>query len=269
MCILTSVIHITSNRQIKLHIKNHHFMNGGILMSYILKTLELSKHYNNVFAVNSVNINIKKGEIYGLVGRNGAGKTTIMKMIAGLTIPSRGSFELFDSKDLNQQRGKIGCIIETPALYDNMTAEQNLDIMMSILPENPQFNVNSTLNIVGLQEVKNKKVRKFSLGMKQRLGIALSLLGSPEFLILDEPINGLDPIGIKDLRELILKLNQNFGLTILISSHILGELFKLASSYGIISNGKLVAELHSEDIERLSLKIENMEEYIIGLMEAR
>ena len=238
-------------------------------MSHVLKTFYLSKQYKQVLAVDSVCINIKKGEIYGLVGQNGAGKTTIMKMIAGLTRPSSGEFELFGSNMLNRQRVKIGYIIELPALYDTMTAKQNLNIMRSLLPSDPRFDVDSVLEIVGLHGAGNKRVRHFSHGMKQRLGIALSLLGSPEFLVLDEPINGLDPIGMREFRELIVKLNSEYGLTILISSHILGELFRLVTCYGVIANGKLVAELRGDSLEKLSLNDEKLEEYIINLMEGQ
>ena len=235
-------------------------------MSLVLKTSNLSKKYKDVFAVDSDCININRGEIYGLVGQNGAGKTTVMKMIAGLIRPSGGQLELFGSTALNCQRAKIGYIIETPSLYSTMTARQNLDVMLSLLPGNPRFSINSVLDIVGLQGTGSKKVSQFSHGMKQRLGIAMSLIGSPEFLILDEPINGLDPIGMNEFRGIIHRLNREYGLTILISSHILSELFKLVTCYGVIAGGKLVAELSDTDIKAFSLDDKSLENYIVKLM---
>ncbi|MDR0500540.1 MAG: ATP-binding cassette domain-containing protein [Coriobacteriales bacterium] len=233
----------------------------------ILRTYELTKQYRHETAVDSVNMTINRGDIYGLIGKNGAGKTTLMKLISGLASPTSGKIELFGSTNLTEQRAKIGCLIETPALYDHMTAIQNLNMIKTILKTTIRFDVNEVLDIVGLKDVGKKKVSKFSLGMKQRLGVALALMGSPEFLILDEPINGLDPLGIKELRELLLKLNKEFGLTILISSHILSELFKLASCYGIIANGKLVAEITQQEVENNSFNEKSMEESLLKLME--
>lgn len=233
----------------------------------VLSTYNLSKTYKDFFAVVDVNMNIKSGEIYGLIGRNGAGKTTLMKMITGLVTPTSGNIELYGSGKLDQERRKIGSVIEAPALYDNMTAKQNLDIFSALLPDKPRFDMVKVLDIVGLNNVERKKVKQYSLGMKQRLGIAIALLGSPEFLILDEPINGLDPIGIKEFREIIVNLNREYGLTILISSHILGELFKLVTCYGVIAEGKIVAELRNEDFDQLGIKSEGREAYLIGLME--
>lgn len=238
-------------------------------MFIVLQTQNLSKAFHRELAVDNVNLNISQGEIYGLVGPNGAGKTTIMRMIAGLARPTGGSLTLFGTDDLEAARKKIGSIIEIPTFYDHMTAQQNLDIMLTLLPKNPRFDVSAVLNIVGLQNTGRKKVKHFSLGMRQRLGIAMALLGSPELLILDEPINGLDPIGIREIRELILKLNREYRLTILISSHILSELFRLVTCYGIISQGRLVTELHREEIEAHSESAEMLEEYLITWMEGR
>lgn len=238
-------------------------------MFIVLKTENLCKAYHQELAVDHVNLNIPKGEIYGLVGPNGAGKTTIMRMIVGLAKPSQGSIALFGTDDLEAARKRIGSIIEIPTFYDNMTALQNLDMMLTLLPKNPRFDIAQVLEIAGLKNTGKKKVKHFSLGMRQRLGIAMALLGSPELLILDEPINGLDPIGIREIRELILQLNRDYGLTILISSHILSELFKLVTCYGIISQGKLVTELHQADIAAHSETAEMLEEYLITWMEGK
>lgn len=235
-------------------------------MSYVLKTQNIEKKYKHNIAAKQVNMHIKKGEIYGLIGSNGSGKTTIMKIITGNTMPTSGHFTLFESDNVTAQRAKLGCIIETPALYNTMNARQNLNMVRTLLDKEPTLDISEVLNIVGLENTGKKKVKHFSLGMKQRLGLAMALLGSPEFLLLDEPTNGLDPVGIKEFRKLLIKLNRDYGMTILISSHILGELFKLATTYGILVNGRLVAELQHKDMEKITNE-GNYEEYIIGLME--
>lgn len=222
-------------------------------MNYILRTNNLTKKYKNIAVVNNLNMNIEKGDIYGFLGQNGAGKTTTLKMIMGLAKPSKGEFELFGQNNFSRDiYSKIGCMIENPGFYPHLTAEENLEIhkrMMGI--ENKNY-ITEALNIVGLdlKGIKNKKVSKFSLGMKQRLGIARAVLHKPEFLILDEPTNGLDPLGIKSIREVLIDLNKKREITILISSHILGEVQQLASKICIIHKGILLEEIGYEDIEK-------------------
>lgn len=219
-------------------------------MSLVLETKMLTKKYRKQIAVNKVNMNIKKGDIYGLIGKNGAGKTTIMKMICGLIHSTEGDIKLFGSNDLNKGRNRMGCIIEQPALYGDMTAKENLKYYTKLLGITDYSNIDKLLDLVGLKNVDKKKCKNFSLGMKQRLSIAISLLNNPDFLILDEPINGLDPSGIKEIRELILKLNNERKITILISSHILGELNKIATKYGIIKNGTLLEEFTASGLDK-------------------
>lgn len=218
-------------------------------MDYVLKTENLTKLFGKKCAVNQVNMHVPKGAIYGLIGENGAGKTTIMRMVVGLARQSEGTIELFGSQDLDSQRSKLGCVIENPAIYPNMTARQNLETFRRLVGvSNPDI-IEDILEVIGLKDVDNKKLAKnFSLGMKQRLSIGIALLGNPEFLILDEPINGLDPTGIAEVRELLTRLSSE-GKTILISSHILGELFKMATHYGVIRNGELISEFDSSTLE--------------------
>ncbi|RDY22695.1 ATP-binding cassette domain-containing protein [Romboutsia maritimum] len=239
-------------------------------MSYVLQTNNLTKQYKNQIALNKVNINIEKGDIYGLIGKNGAGKTTLMKIICGLIHSSNGEVKIFESTDLDKNRKRIGCVIEQPALYPSMTARQNLIYYNKLLGVSEYSNVDKLLNLVGLQNTDKKKTKNFSLGMKQRLSIAISLIGNPDFLILDEPINGLDPSGIIEIRELLLKLNSERDITILISSHILGELTKVTTKYGIIKDGNLIDEFESKDLETrckryVSLKVNDTDKaaYII------
>lgn len=235
-------------------------------MDYILKTYNLTKRFKNQIAVNEVNVKIKKGDIYGLVGKNGAGKTTLMKMIVGLSEPTSGKIELFEKNELSNGRKRIGCIIEMPALYPNMTAEQNLSIQATLIGNNDQNEIEEILGLVGLKEVRKKKVENFSLGMKQRLGIGIALIGNPEFLILDEPVNGLDPIGVREIRNLILKLNSECGITILISSHILSELYKIANVFGIINEGNLVSEIQKKYLDNKVSSSDDIEDYFIKLL---
>ena len=212
-------------------------------MKYVLQTFGLSKKYKNQWALKDVNMHISKGDIYGFVGENGSGKTTIIRLITGLIFPTEGKLALFgvnsDSPEILVQRKKTGAIVESPSIYMNMSAAENLRLQCSILgiTENVEERVKATLNEVGLADMyENKKhASNFSLGMRQRLGIGMALLGEPEFIILDEPMNGLDPAGIVEVRELILKLNQEKKITFLISSHILSELALVATKYGIIS----------------------------------
>lgn len=218
----------------------------------VLTTKNLTKTYRGRNVVNHINMHVEKGDIYGFIGKNGAGKTTLMKMICGLTTPSEGAFTLFGSDNLSAGRKKIGCVIEQPALYPGMTARENLIYYSKMQGCEKTTDVENLLQTVGLPDTGRKKAKKFSLGMKQRLSIAIALLGDPEFLVLDEPINGLDPAGIKEIRELLLHLNQEKGVTILMSSHILGELGKLATKYGIINAGNLVEEFSADELEKRS-----------------
>lgn len=218
-------------------------------MALVLQTIGLTKKYGKQKAVDKVSINIEKGDIYGLIGKNGAGKTTLMKMVCGLIKQNEGDIKLFNSSNLSKGRKRIGTIIEQPALYPDMTARENLIYYDKLIGITDYSNVDEILKLVGLMDTGKKKTKSFSLGMKQRLSIAISLAGNPDFLILDEPINGLDPSGIREIRELLLKLNYENEITILISSHILGELGKIATKYGVINNGVLVDEFSAEDLE--------------------
>ncbi|QVK20103.1 ATP-binding cassette domain-containing protein [Mycoplasmatota bacterium] len=217
----------------------------------ILKTHNITKNYSGTAAVKSFNMTIYKGDIYGLIGRNGAGKTTLSRIITGLSIPDTGSITLFGKQsqsELNYERKRIGCVIETPALYNNLTATQNLEYyrIQRGIPDKKV--IIRALEMVDLTNTGKKKFKNFSMGMKQRLGLALALLNNPDFIILDEPINGLDPMGIVEMRKTIIKLNQDYGITILISSHILKELYLVATRYGIIDNGKLIKELNQDEL---------------------
>lgn len=215
-------------------------------METILKTNNLTKKFGHKIAVNKVNMTINKGDIYGFIGKNGAGKTTLMKMVLNLTYKTSGEIELFESKNSKENGKRIGSLIEAPGLFKNATAYENM-YRFSLIYGNTN-DINELLKLVGLKNVAKKKVKDFSLGMKQRLGIAIALLGSPEFLVLDEPINGLDPAGIKEIRDVILKLNKEKGITFLISSHLLDELSKVVTKYGIIDNGVLVEEVSSKEL---------------------
>lgn len=218
-------------------------------MDYVLKTDNLTKTYQKNRVVNHVSMHVKQGDIYGFIGRNGAGKTTFMRMVAGLAAPTEGTLELFGSEELERQRKRIGTLIESPGIYPNMTARDNLEVIRRSFGIADKHAVGDMLEFVGLLDAGKKKVKNFSMGMKQRLGIGISLLRNPDFLILDEPINGLDPAGIKEVRELLLKLNREKGITILISSHILGELSKIATRYGIIRDGSLEQEFDAVELE--------------------
>ena len=233
----------------------------------ILSTKNLTKKYNTSFAVNNINLEVKQGEIYGLVGKNGAGKTTLLRIISGQAFATEGDITLFGSSSpsgLNNGRRRIGSIIETPSFYNNMTAEQNLEyyrIQRGIPDKNC---VAEVLTEVGLSHAGKKKYKSFSLGMKQRLGLGLALMNKPELLLLDEPINGLDPFGIVEIRNLLLRLNQEKNITILISSHILSELSNLVTYYGFIDKGNLVKQISTEDLSKecnryLELKVDKVE----------
>ncbi len=218
-------------------------------MDYVLKTTGLTKQYGRHTVVNHVDMHVEKGDIYGFIGKNGAGKTTFMRMVAGLASPAEGSMELFGSTDLETQRLRIGSLIEHPGLYGKMTAKENLEVVKRSLGITEKNAVEDMLEFVRLSDTGKKKVKNFSMGMKQRLGIAIALFSNPDFLILDEPINGLDPAGIKEIRDLLLRLNRERQMTILISSHILGELSKIATRYGIIKDGALIEEFEARELE--------------------
>lgn len=192
------------------------------LGKYVLRTENLTKIYGSHRAVNAVDIHVKKGDVYGFIGKNGAGKSTLMKMVAGLVAPSEGRIELFGSSDIEKQRICIGSLIEEPGLYPGMTAAENLEVYRRAYGITDSNVIRDTLDFIGLGNTGKKKVGKFSMGMKQRLGIAIAILKSPDFLILDEPINGLDPTGIHEVREFLIALNREKNITIMISSHILG-----------------------------------------------
>ena len=226
---------------------------------YVIETKKLTKRYGHNLAVNNVNMHIEEGSIYGFVGENGSGKTTIMRLLTGLAEPTSGSYSLFgyDHKDnqIYAERKKMSAIVETTSLVPSMTARDNIifqELYLGIrLTEEER---NNLLKKVHLENVEKKKIKDFSLGMRQRMGIALSLINKPKLMLLDEPMNGLDPQGIVELRELLVELNQKEGLTILISSHILSELEKIATHYGFISHGKLLEELTVEELQQKSRK---------------
>lgn len=227
-------------------------------MEYVLETNSLCKHYRNFKALDNLSMHVPKGSIYGFVGRNGAGKTTLIRLICGLQEATSGSFSIYGVTDKNpdilKSRRRMGAVVETPSIYLNMTAEENLKEQFRILGM-PSFDgVKDLLKLVGLENTGKKKAKNFSLGMRQRLGIATALAGDPDFLVLDEPVNGLDPQGIVEIRELILKLNSERQITVLISSHILDELSKLATHYGFIDGGQMVKEISAEELEQVCRK---------------
>lgn len=222
-------------------------------MEYVLTTSGLSKKYGKFQALNDLSMHIPKGAIYGFVGRNGAGKTTLIRLICGLQEPINGSYSIYGidytDKAISKSRRRMGAVVETPSIYLDMTAEDNLKQQALILGLPTYDSIPEILKLVGLENTGRKRARNFSLGMKQRLGIAVALMGNPDFLVLDEPVNGLDPQGIIEVRELILKLNREKNITVLISSHILDELSRLATHYGFIDKGTLVKEISAEELE--------------------
>lgn len=216
----------------------------------VLKTQNLTKRYGGKAAVDNVTLTVEKGDIFGLIGQNGAGKTTLMRLVTGLSFAGSGEVELFGEttvSGLAQARRRLGCVIEMPALYPNLTAEQNLEYyrIQRGIPDKGAGH--KSLEMVGLTDTGKKKFKNFSLGMKQRLGLALALLSSPDFIILDEPANGLDPMGIIEMRDLMKRLNEQ-GITLLVSSHILTELAQVATKYAIIHHGKLVRNITQEQL---------------------
>ena len=222
-------------------------------MEYCLTAEGLSKHYRHFKALEGLSIHVPKGSVYGLVGRNGAGKTTLIRLICGLQSPTSGEYILYGKrnteKGITEARRRMGAVVETPSIYSDMTAEENIRQQYQILGI-PSFDgIRELLELVGLEDVGKKKAKNFSLGMRQRLGIAVALAGDPDFLILDEPANGLDPEGIIEMRELILRLNREHQITVLISSHILDELSRLATHYGFLDQGRMVKELSAQELE--------------------
>ena len=222
-------------------------------MEYVLKTNALKKSYGHYKALNGLTMSVPKGEIYGLVGKNGAGKTTLIRLICGLQKPTGGEYSIYGisnkQKEIIKARRRIGAVVETPSIYLDMTAEDNLRMQYRVLGLPSFEGIEDVLKMVGLENTGRKKVKDFSLGMRQRLGIAVAIVGDPDFLILDEPINGLDPQGIVEMREIILKLNREYGITVLISSHILDELSRLATYFGFIDTGRMVKEISASELE--------------------
>ncbi len=245
-------------------------------MEYCLTVDSLSKKYRKFVALNDVTMRVPQGAIYGLIGKNGAGKTTLIRIICGLQSPTAGTYSIYDatysSKEIYKSRRRMGGIIESPALYGNMSAKENLKHQFLLLGK-PSFDeIDKLLESVDLKDVGKKPVRNFSLGMRQRLAIAMALASDPDFVVLDEPINGLDPQGIVEIREIILKLNKERNITFLISSHILDELSKLATHYGFIDKGKILKEITKDQLEenlkkRIVFKVDTEEELCSALDE--
>jgi ABC-2 type transport system ATP-binding protein len=233
-------------------------------MEYVLTTEKLSKCYSRFTALDGLSMHVPKGAVYGLVGRNGAGKTTLIRLVCGLQTPTSGLYTLYgvshtDRRGLSKVRRRMGAVVETPSIYLDLTAEDNLKEQYLILGR-PSFDgIPDLLKLVGLEDTGKKKARHFSLGMKQRLGIAVALAGDPDLLVLDEPVNGLDPQGIIEVRELILKLNRERQITVIISSHILDELARLATHYGFIDSGRMVKELSAQELEAACRKCVHVE----------
>ena len=224
-------------------------------MAYILETHNLTKVYGQKAAAKDVNLHISEGQIYGLIGRNGAGKTTIMRMISGLASPTAGSYSLFGKtgNEMRKMLRYVGVLIESPGIYPDLSAYENLKIKCLAMGVNPKNTVDEILKIIGLEKTDRKKGSgTYSLGMRQRLGIGLALVGDPKLIVLDEPINGLDPQGIAEIRSTLVRLRDEKGITIMISSHILDELGKVADAYGIISDGRLVDEFSAEELHKRS-----------------
>ena len=240
-------------------------------MEIILETNNLEKKYKDFRALNHTNIHVEKGAIYGLIGKNGAGKTTLIRIICGLQEPTNGEYSIYgvgnSSSNIASVRKRMGAIIETPSIYGDMTAKDNLIEQYKLVGMPSLDGIDELLKLVGLENTGKKKAKNFSLGMKQRLGIAIALANNPDFLILDEPINGLDPQGIIEIRELILKLNKERRITILISSHYLDELSKIATHYGFLDSGSIIEEITSEELmkkmeHKIILKVNDPKEFV-------
>ncbi len=239
-------------------------------MESILKTTNIVKKYGNRTVLKNINMNINKGDIYGFIGKNGAGKTTFMRVVLSLTPKDSGDVIYYDNKSINDIGLKVGSLIESPGLYKNASAYENMK-RFSILYGADESKINEILNMVGLDNTGKRKAKDFSLGMRQRLGIAIALLGEPELLILDEPINGLDPEGIKEIRDVIVKLNKEKNITFLISSHLLDELSKIVTKYGIINNGELIEEISAKELNekcknRLIIEVNDTEQALSKLV---
>lgn len=232
-------------------------------MEYAVTTSALGKQYGDFQALKGLTMHIPKGAIYGIVGKNGAGKTTLIRLLAGLQRPSSGEYMLYGvshtSKEIAKARRRMGAVVEEPSVYQDMTAADNLKQQYRILGLPSFEGITELLALVGLSDTGKKKVKNFSLGMRQRLGIAIALAGDPDFLVLDEPANGLDPQGIVEIRELILKLNRERQITVLLSSHILDELSRLATHYGFIDKGRMVKEISAEELEAACRKCTRVE----------
>lgn len=235
-------------------------------METVLRTVGLTKRFGRASAVDHVSMTVNRGDIYGFIGKNGAGKTTFMRVVLGLSAPTEGTVELFGGLSPEEAGKKIGALIEAPGIFPHCTAKENMK-RFAILKDEDESQIDGLLDFVGLGDVGNKKAGKFSLGMKQRLGIAIAMLGAPELLILDEPVNGLDPTGMKEIRDLILRLNREKGITVLISSHLLDELSKIVTRYGIINNGVLVDEIDASEMKaktghRLIIVVDDVEKAV-------
>lgn len=241
-------------------------------MDYILQTKNITKKYGSHYAVKDINIHIEKGQIYGLVGRNGAGKTTILRMISSLSNPSAGTFEVFGQDGINNPvtKSRVGCLIESPGIFAKLSARDNLIIKCKAMGVTEKGVADDLISMVGLSDAANKKAGTFSMGMKQRLGIAMALVGNPDIIILDEPINGLDPQGIIEVREIIEKLNKERQITFIISSHLLDELSKIAGKYGFIHGGELLEEITAPQLsekctKRVEIYVDNVEKALTEL----
>lgn len=232
-------------------------------MEYVLTTEALSRHYGHFKALDGLCMHVPKGAIYGFVGKNGAGKTTLIRLICGLQRATAGDYQLYGksgrTKEIVCARRRMGAVVETPSVYLDLSAADNLRQQYLVLGRPAFDGIAELLELVGLADTGKKKVKNFSLGMRQRLGIAVALAGDPDFLVLDEPVNGLDPQGIVQMRELILKLNQERQITVLISSHILDELSRLATHYGFIDHGHMVKEISAQELEAACRKCINIE----------
>ena len=240
-------------------------------MNYVIEAASLTKKYKNFKALDDLNLHVPVGSIYGLIGKNGAGKTTLIRLICGLQKVDSGEYYIYGIKNTDKEilnvRSRIGAIVETPAIYENLSARDNIIEELTLLGSPTFDDVDELLKLVGLSDVGAKKAGKFSLGMRQRLGIAIALAGNPDILILDEPINGLDPEGIIDIRELILKLNKEKNITILISSHYLDELSKIATHYGFVDKAKMKKEISKDELinkmkHRIVLKVNDAKKFI-------
>lgn len=245
-------------------------------MDYVLETKSLLKRYRHIEALSGVDMHVPKDSIYGLVGRNGAGKTTLMRIVAGMQKENGGTYSLFgvdkNRSEIKKERKRVGAMIESPAIFHDLSAEENLKMQYRILGLPSFESISEILATVGLENTGKKKSGSFSFGMKQRLGIAMAIAGNPDLLILDEPINGLDPEAIVEMRELILLLNREMNMTIIVSSHILDELAKVATYYGFLDSGRMVKEVSAVDMEKecrkaVRIKVESIEKAVIALTE--